>query len=156
MARPRYATRRRPDRPTRGTQLVNLARVLGVPLMPWQELVAEVAGEYDRVTGIPYYPEVGVTVPRQSGKTTLILVWMLHRALMWGGESQRIAYTAQTGQDARKKLVDDYLPLIKRSKMANSIEQTWRAAADTGILFKGGSKILMRRWPMRTFAGSRR
>jgi predicted AAA+ superfamily ATPase len=66
--------------------------------MPWQQLVADVGTQLveDPETGklVPAWREVVVTVPRQSGKTTLVLGFEVHRALKWGG-GQRVAYTAQ-------------------------------------------------------------
>lgn len=82
--------------------------------MPWQRLVADVALEVDAVTGRLAYRQVILTVPRQSGKTTLLLALKLHRALGFGG-NQRIVSTAQSAKDAREKLVDDHLPFLQRS-----------------------------------------
>lgn len=85
--------------------------------MPHQRLIADVGGEYDPVTGIPYYREVVVTVPRQSGKTTLYLTWQIHRCTSprWA-QPQRSAFTAQSGKDARDKWLDELFPLIRRSR----------------------------------------
>jgi phage terminase large subunit-like protein len=47
--------------------------------MPWQQDAADVAYEYDPVTGLFRYDEVDITVPRQSGKTTLTLAKKVHR-----------------------------------------------------------------------------
>ena len=55
--------------------------MLGTPLMPWQQRVADTALEVDPGTGRLAYREVTLTVPRQSGKTTLILALAVHRAL---------------------------------------------------------------------------
>jgi hypothetical protein len=64
----------------------------------------------------------------------------LHRALRWGGP-QRIAYTAQTGHDARQKLLDDWVPLIERSPFAPLIERVYRANGDEAIIFRNGSRV---------------
>jgi hypothetical protein len=115
-----------------------VARAIGTPLMPWQRQVVDVAGEH--VDGIPCYREVVFTVPRQSGKTTLILALMLHRALYYG-RPQRIAYTAQTGHDARMKLLDDFVPILERSPLAPLIARVYRAAGDEAVIFGNGSRI---------------
>lgn len=81
--------------------------------MPWQQQVLDVALEIDAATGKLAYREVVLTVPRQSGKTTLLLVLILLRAL--GSPLQNIRYTAQTGSDARKKWTDDWLPILDAS-----------------------------------------
>lgn len=116
-----------------------MARQLGQPLMPWQELVADVGLEL-MADGRPAYREVIVTVPRQSGKTTLVLSWEVQRALGWNGP-QRIAYTAQTGWDARKKLIDDQAPLLMASPLAGAVRQVLRGAGNEGIWFQNGSRI---------------
>lgn len=123
-----------------GPRLARIAEKLGLPLMPWQQQVADVAGEYDPATGLPAYREVIVTVPRQSGKTTLVLVTMLDFALMRGG-ARRIAYTAQTGLDARQKFVNDLMPLLERSPFKVAIDRTLRSAAETAFEFRNGSRV---------------
>lgn len=110
--------------------------------MPWQVRVIEVATEYDPDTGNPFYREIIVTVPRQSGKTLLILVWMLHRALMWSsGRPQFIAYTAQDGQSARQKLIEDHMPIVEESSIAATVSAVKRGMADTVIKFRNRSWI---------------
>jgi hypothetical protein len=87
--------------------------MLGQPLMPWQRHVADVALEVNASDQL-VYREVVLTVPRQSGKTTLLLSTMVQRALGFG-VAQRVTYTAQTRNDARLKLVDEHLPLLDGS-----------------------------------------
>ena len=108
--------------------------------MPWQQLVADVASEIDDTTGLPAYREVVCTVPRQSGKTTMVLAYELHRALMWG-RAQRIAYTAQTGFDARRKLIDDQAPILLGSPLAAAVEKVQKAQGNEAIVFRNGSRI---------------
>jgi phage terminase large subunit-like protein len=86
--------------------------------MPWQRHVADIAFEIDPATGRLAYREVVLTVPRQSGKTTLTLAIMTHRCLAMGN-NQRVFYTAQSGKDARLKWEDDHLPLLERSPFSS-------------------------------------
>lgn len=110
--------------------------------MPWQQYVADVALEVDPKTGQLVYQEIGLTVPRQSGKTTLWLALMVHRALGFGppaGPRQNILYTAQTRNDARKKLEDEHLPILN----ASPLKKLFRARMTNGneaILWRNGSK----------------
>lgn len=111
--------------------------------MPWQRMVAEVAGEIvqDEESGIwvPAYPEVVVTVPRQQGKTIIVLTWSIDRAQLWqawDGKPQGIAYSAQNGSEARKKFRKEHLPLLKRSRFWAGVEKPRLAAEDTGLDFK--------------------
>jgi phage terminase large subunit-like protein len=92
--------------------------MLGQRLMPWQCEVLDVALEFDPQTGLPAYRQVGVTVPRRSGKTTLLLALTIDRCLAWG-RRQRCLYVAQTGMDSRDKWIEqvsllDESPLVGR------------------------------------------
>lgn len=113
---PRWATARHPGRQTLGQRVAEVAELLGTPLMPWQRLVVDVGLEIDPDTGLLVYREVDLTVPRQSGKTFLLLTVMVHRALGFG-EPQRIVYTAQTRNDARRKWEDEHVQLLRRSPL---------------------------------------
>jgi hypothetical protein len=104
--------------------------------MPWQQQVLDVALEVDPVTRRLVYREVILTVPRQSGKTTLLLVLILLRAL--SEPCQNIRYTAQTGSDARKKWMDDWLKPLQASKFG----QFFRPRLTNGheaLIFSNGS-----------------
>jgi len=97
--------------------------------MPWQRHVADIAYELaehvDLETGEVVlrlaYREVRLTVPRQSGKTTLMLAAMTHRCMAMG-DRQRVSYTAQTGKDARQKWEDEHVPALERSLFSDVIK----------------------------------
>jgi hypothetical protein len=108
--------------------------------MPWQQLIADVGTEIDPDTGRPAYREVICTVPRQSGKTTLVLSFELQRALRWA-TAQRIAYTAQTGWDARRKLIDDQAPMLMNSVLKAGVDRVLRGSGNESITFRNGSRI---------------
>lgn len=97
---PRFATPRDPTLSTFGPAVGKIAAAMGTPLMPWQQLVADVAGEV-LPSGRFRHPLVVISVPRQSGKTTLVQALGVHRAL--AGHRRRVWYTAQTGKDAAEK-----------------------------------------------------
>jgi hypothetical protein len=116
---PRYGTPPSPDRPTYGERVARVARLLGFELMPWQRSVADIATElvpgplehawsgglcrrchltpmaapYDHRCAIPAYRRVVLTVPRQSGKTTLLLAMFVERLTRPGRHD--IVYGAQ-------------------------------------------------------------
>jgi hypothetical protein len=139
---PRWETQRTPSRSTFGHQIINVAERLGLPLMPWQEQVALVGGEIDPDTGLPAYREVIITVPRQSGKTTLVLAWEIQRALGWD-KPQRISYSAQTGNDARKKLIEDQLPILEPRKSKLGIARILTGMGNEAVTFTNGSRITL-------------
>ena len=136
----RFATQRTPGRESFGWRIAKVAELLGTPFMPWQREVADVLGEIDPDTGLPAYREVVVTVPRQSGKTTLVLAVELDRALNWG-KPQHVVYTAQTGQDARSKLVKDQTPMVRSSALTVAVSKVLQGAAYTAIEFVIGSRV---------------
>jgi hypothetical protein len=118
---------------------------LGLPFMPWQELVADVGGELVELSNglvVPAYREVIVTVPRQSGKTTLVLAWGIQRAHGWGCP-QRVAYSAQTGNDARKKLVEDWEPILKPRQSQLGIRRILKGMGNEAVEFRNGSRIVL-------------
>lgn len=108
--------------------------------MGWQRLVADVACELDPETGYPAYREVIVTVPRQSGKTSLFLAWMVHRCVSprWS-HPQRSVFTAQSGKDARDKWLDEFFPLLKQSELDALVARYNRGMGNEHIAWKTGS-----------------
>ena len=105
--------------------------------MPCQRLVADIAYEIDDETGRLAYREVRLTVPRQSGKTTLMLAAMTHRCIAMG-DRQRVFYTAQTGKDARLKWEDEHVPVLERSALSPLI-QVRRTNGSEAIRWNNGS-----------------
>lgn len=95
-APPRYATPR-PTGPTYGPAITRTMELLGFQPMPWQEWAADVIGEI-REDGLPRWPMIVISVPRQSGKSALMMGVCVHRILTKLGG--RVWYTAQTGADA--------------------------------------------------------
>lgn len=142
VCEPRWATPRSPERQSFGPLIAAVAERIGLPLMPWQRLVADVGGELDPDTGLPAYREVIVTVPRQSGKTTLVLSWEIQRAHGWD-TPQRIVYSAQTGLDARKKLIEDQVPILEPRKRRLGIARILRGIGSEAVEFTNGSRIVL-------------
>ena len=108
--------------------------------MPWQRFVADTALEIDPGTGRLAYREIGLTVPRQSGKTTLILALAVHRALGFDGQRQVIAYGAQTRNDARIKWEDEHVLALERSKVFRKLFSVRKTNGNEAILWRNGSK----------------
>lgn len=106
--------------------------------MPWQRYVADVALEVDPDTGRLVYREVVLTVPRQSGKTTLLLALMVQRALGFGTK-QRILYTAQTRGAARQKWEEEHVEVLKRSIWKNDFRVKLQLGHEA-IKWKNGSR----------------
>ncbi|MBM7083612.1 hypothetical protein [Micromonospora humidisoli] len=126
---PRVGTLRNPARKTYGVGVARIAAQLGQPLMPWQRYAVDTALEVDPDTGWLVYRDVTLVVPRQSGKTTLILSVKAHRALKMGSEALRfrpsqgprqfILYAAQKLLAARRKFVEEHLPVLQASPLSS-------------------------------------
>jgi len=116
---PRYATPRDPSRPTYGGKVAKLAAGMGLPLMPWQRQVADVALELDD-EGLYRYSTVVLTVPRQSGKTSLLRPVLAHRALTI--PRGHLWITAQLRQDARDTW-GDTCDLIEESPLGRLVKR---------------------------------
>ena len=112
---------------------------MGTPLMAWQQYVADVGLE-ELEDGSLAYREVIVSVMRQQGKTTLVFAGECARCLLWG-RPQRIAYTAQTGKDARTKFKDDHLELLQRSPLWELVKRPYLSDGNTALVWKNMSRI---------------
>lgn len=132
---PRWGTARNFDRPTIGPRVGKVAEALGTSFMPWQQYVADVAGELDR-NGRLVYREVGLTIPRQSGKTTQVQAQIIDRC--FNRDRQSVSYTAQTRSDARKKWEDEWKPQIEKTPFARFVR--WRLTnGHEAMIWKTGS-----------------
>jgi phage terminase large subunit-like protein len=117
---PRFATPRG-DRETLGPKVAEYARKeLGITMMPWQRYVLDVLYELDDKNNFVYGDDL-VTVPRQSGKTTLVLPRVCWRMDRFGGR-QRAVYTAQDGVSARDKFINDYCHTVSSSPLASRVD----------------------------------
>lgn len=134
---PRWGTMRDFSRPTFGGKVAKIAKALGTPLMPWQRYAADVALEVDPETGLLVYRGVDITVPRQSGKTSLILPTAVWRALRL--PRQRVVYGAQTGVAALEKWEDEHLPMLESSEALKGKFRVRKGAARQGFLWRNGS-----------------
>ena len=131
-AAPRWATRRTPGRRSFGRAVGKVAAALGTPLMPWQQLVADVALEV-LDDGSWAYRTVTCSTPRQSGKTTLVGPVHLHRALT----VPRPTYlTAQKRGDAR----DTWLDVVNRLRTSplSELARIRESNGDEGVWLPGG------------------
>jgi phage terminase large subunit-like protein len=111
---PRWATPRTRRR-TLGREVAVIARDLGLKLLPWQRQVLSTALE--RSGRRPAYRDVLVSVPRQSGKSSLALSLMVWRLL--SEPDQFVLYSAQSRVAARRKLLHTWWPRVSRSPLAD-------------------------------------
>lgn len=141
--RPRFGTERDFSRATLGPAVGKTAALLGKPFMPWQQYVADVSLEIDSDTGRLVYDEFGLTVPRQSGKSTFVLAKFTHRctATSFFGRRQHLVYTAQTRAKAREKWEEDYAAELEASRAFASRVTVNRRGGDEHLRFQNGSRF---------------
>ncbi len=161
-APPRWITRRRPERFSAISDYELIAREIGQPLMPWQHQVLDIAGEllteaecrkYGVPIGTPAYRELWITVMRQSGKTTVVVITLADRCIdpsrRWEAGSKTAAnclYTAQNGRAARRKLLAGPASLLKVLQSSKSIDdrivKVLRGVGQEEIRFRSGATIV--------------
>lgn len=137
-ATPRFATPRTPRRSTLGGEVAAIAAELGRSLLPFQRAFCDVALELDD-DGHLVYRTCVLSLPRQSGKTTLMSVLLLWRCLVWG-ERQTVVYSCQTGLAAGKR-IEEIARLLRESSLADQVEKVSRAIGDQAIHFTNGSVL---------------
>jgi hypothetical protein len=100
--------------------------------MPWQQYAVDVALEV-LPSGSFAYKQVVITVPRQSGKTTLFGAVLEHRAIIIPGA--RCWFTQQSGKDAVDWLLNEHVPMlaplagqIHVRKAAGSVHIRWHVS----------------------------
>lgn len=133
----RYATAPDPGAAHETEAVALMARILGTPLMAWQEQVARVATERSADGRGWRYPTVVLTVPRQSGKTTLMRAIMAQRTLRYPGS--QAFYTAQSGKDARERWGD--LVSAAESKIPHLVKVRRGAGAECLQWKNGGGQV---------------
>lgn len=114
------------------------AEALGVPLMPWQ--VDALAIALQSSEGRRLYRDVTITVPRQSGKTTLVLALALWTML--GGDDRRCVYAAQSRIAARQKLLSTWWPAVRRSAVGDRFS-IFRANGSEALMCDNGSELVL-------------
>lgn len=153
---PRYMTRRSPERYTLGGRVADIATALGKPPLPYQRKVYDVALELDPVTGLLAYSTVIIVIPRQNGKSEMLLPVMTHRSLGFDGSlinwihdlygftvpepgSQRTMYLTQAADEARKKWRRQHLARIEKSPLSSLLLDVTLRQNQEQMLWVNGS-----------------
>lgn len=127
----------------------DLSRTFGVTLDDWQDLILQAAmGE--RADGTWAAKQVGISVPRQNGKSQLIVARALAGALLFG--EKKIVISAHA-QDTARETFAKFIEQIDESKaLADRIEKVMSALNREFIKFKNGATV---QFKARTVSGSR-
>ena len=154
MARAKYETRPTPGGKLAQKPLLVAADRLGFVPMQWQRKAIRLLGELRPAStgelaqfgsvvagGIPRYRQVIVTVPRQSGKSTVAQAFIKARGE--GRPDQRLLGTSKTRDDARiwQAELNLLLPDVHYTRAAGSETITWDNGSNYSIFApnkKGG------------------
>lgn len=147
---PKHAPKRDFSYRTEGREVARVARLMGITLMPWQQLVADIATEF-RIVGPGEseddlhlghrhykYSKVLITVPRQSGKTMLTGPLRLHR--MMTRPEITCWSTAQTGKDAGARMKDLH-KLVRKSAIRRLFQIRLSQGSEGLTCRKNGSTL---------------
>ena len=133
------------DLPSKGFELIDLAKEVGVDLMPWQKFVLEHTHKV-KPDGRWATPINAVVVARQSGKSFLMQVRILGGLFLWDeplqiGSAHRLA----TSLEQFRQLVNliessDYLAKqVKRIRWSHGSEEIETLSGNRFIVKAGGS-----------------
>lgn len=141
MPAPKFATPRDPAYYSIGPLQSQFARTwYRRPLLRWQDLVLDVAGE-QLPDGRPRYGFGVVTVQRQAGKTDVMLVSGGERCM--SRPQFRYGHTAQTGEDARDQM-KKYAEEVVEVSPLGSLVDVRRGNSQCDITFRNKSTIVPR------------
>jgi hypothetical protein len=132
------ATTRLLPQGTRDTSAVELAKFVGMDLFPWQR---EILSESARLTGDRWSAfEVGAIVPRQSGKSFLIVARALAGALLYG--EKLTVYSAHEYRTAMEtwRLMRS---LCESDALARHVKQVRVVAGGETVEFNNGARFKM-------------
>lgn len=116
--RPTYGPRRDHSYLTEEPEITRISRALGKEPQPWQRYAWAVGTEYrldSRGRRHYHYTDVLVSVPRQSGKTTMLHPLRVTR--MINNDRGRLFSTAQTQKHSSKRMLD-MLAVLEASTLA--------------------------------------
>jgi hypothetical protein len=126
-----------------------LLSAYGIELDEWQEVVLE-AAMHERADGRWSTPQVGVSTPRQNGKSQLIVARALAGALVF---NEKTIIISAHQQDTAREVFTRITDLIDRNPMlADRVSQVMNALNREFVKFKNGATI---RFKARSKGGGR-
>lgn len=149
QAEPKVRVEPPPTRANAWEDVSDLSRSFGVVLDPWQETVLQAAmGE--RSDGTWSAKQVGLSAPRQNGKSQLIVARALAGALLF--DEKKIVISAHS-QDTARETFAKFLEQIDASPaLAERVDKVMNALNREFIKFRNGAVI---QFKARTVSGSR-
>ncbi|MHA7275357.1 hypothetical protein ACX80O_02320 [Arthrobacter sp. Hz1] len=136
---PAYATPRNTARKTLGGAVGRVMAALSNPPMPWQQDFLAVACEIDPETGLFWYQNIVLILPRQGGKTSVSRGKMTHRAMTTA--DGLMLYTAQDRNKARKRLEKNFYNPIKGSPLGQYLNRPRWQAGSEAVRWGNGAEL---------------
>ena len=128
------------DLPSRGGEMAAFCADIGIPLLPWQEWLANETLKI-KPDGRWRYPLNSVLIARQSGKTTFMILRILAGAFLFEEDLQiGTAHTLATAREAFRRLVD----IVENSKLQDEVKKIRYANGENEIQFKNRARYIYR------------
>jgi hypothetical protein len=109
-------------------------------LYRWQRGSADVALELDPITPTLYYRTVGVSVARQNGKTTLVVVRVAMELIQ---PNRVVAYTAQDRNYARRQWEKHCDLLVSKPAFAAEVRDYTKTNGRETLVMRNGSRYMI-------------
>ena len=129
------------DLPSKGHEMIEFAKEIGMPLMPWQEFVA-IHGHKVKPDGRYHHSECGLVIARQSGKSTFMMLRVLTGMFVWGENLQlSSAHRLTTSLETFRQMVSI---IESNDKLASEVKKIrWQHGAEEMEL-KGGRRFVVK------------
>lgn len=122
---------------SRGQEVVEFAASLGMDLDPWQQDVLHWALAHDGSGKWSSY-EVGLVVPRQNGKTEVLVAAVLAYLVLFG--DKLILYSAHEYRTARETWLR-MSAIVENSSLSTKIKRINKTHGEEGVEFIGGNRV---------------
>lgn len=136
-AQPLYSSLPTPGAKNELEACEKVAGALGLKLLPWQRYFLRVTTEM-KPNGDYRYSSALLTVSRQAGKSTVLQVLAITRALLY--PNVNVFYTAQTSLDAYSAIILGLGDAVEKSVFGKTVSVR-RSNQSPGIKFANGSMV---------------
>ena len=129
------------DLPSKGHEMIDFAKEIGMPLMPWQEFVA-IHGHKVKEDGRWHSQLNNLCLARQNGKSTFMLLRILTGMYLWGENLQlSSAHRLTTSLETFRQMVSI---IESNDKLAAEVKKIrWQHGAEEMEL-KGGRRFVVK------------
>lgn len=122
-----------------GSDAAELAALYGLHADPWQELCTEVVLSY-RGNGKLANKTVGISVPRQNGKNSILEIVELYKMVVLGRKVLHTAHEVKTARKAFKRLAS-FFDVRSNPELNEMVESIRETNGQEAIFLKNGGSI---------------